>query len=142
MPVIAADQGTAVQGLWVNGGGDAVISIQIKGEKLALVLLKTLDAALIDTENPNSQLQGRAVAGIQLGQGFVFRDGQWRGGEIYDPGSGNTYKGRIKLVNENQLELRGYVGLAAFGRSEKWLRLSVFEKQMTQMLDLEGVSYD
>jgi uncharacterized protein (DUF2147 family) len=44
------------------------------------------------------------------------------GGEILDPDSGTIYKARLKLKDNNELELRGFVGISLFGRTQIWKR--------------------
>ena len=39
----------------------------------------------------------------------------WKGGTIYDPGSGRTYRASLSVVGENRIELRGYVGIPLIG---------------------------
>jgi len=44
-------------------------------------------------------------------------------GEILDPDSGDSYRLRISVIESGQkLEVRGYLGLSFFGRSQIWLR--------------------
>ncbi len=52
------------------------------------------------------------------------RDGDaWRGGEIVDPKTGSIYKARLRVIEEGQkLEVRGFVGVSLFGRTQLWLR--------------------
>ena len=48
----------------------------------------------------------------------------WDGGEILDPNNGKTYKVRMTPIDGGkQLEVRGYIGLAAFGRTQTWIRV-------------------
>lgn len=48
----------------------------------------------------------------------------WGGGKILDPKTGREYKCKMQLVdNGKQLNVRGYVGLPLFGRSQKWIRM-------------------
>lgn len=76
-----------------------------------------------DRRNPNHSLRGRPIVGLQLMNDFeAAGKGRWDGGKVYDPESGKTYKGKITLVNPNRLELRGYVGVSLFGRTEIWTR--------------------
>ena len=45
------------------------------------------------------------------------------GGEILDPDSGDTYRLKISILEAGQkLDVRGYMGIALFGRSQIWLR--------------------
>ena len=46
-------------------------------------------------------------------------------GEILDPDSGDTYRLKITLLDSGKkLDVRGFVGIALFGRSQIWLRES------------------
>ena len=48
----------------------------------------------------------------------------WEGGDILDPGNGKIYKVRLKPVQGGkQLEVRGYIGVPMFGRSQTWIRV-------------------
>ncbi|MGA9335672.1 MAG: DUF2147 domain-containing protein [Rudaea sp.] len=48
----------------------------------------------------------------------------WDGGRILDPESGDIYRCRLRLVDDGkQLQVRGYIGFALFGRSQSWTRM-------------------
>jgi uncharacterized protein (DUF2147 family) len=51
-------------------------------------------------------------------------DGEWKGGDIYDPESGKTYSSYMYLKDRNTLKVRGYVGVSLFGRTETWTRIN------------------
>ena len=44
-------------------------------------------------------------------------------GTIYDPRDGKTYKCRMTLKKDGTLEVRGYLGLALFGKTVVWTRI-------------------
>ncbi len=45
------------------------------------------------------------------------------GGEIVDPDSGKTYHCNAQLVDDGaKLEVRGYIGISLFGRTQTWVR--------------------
>mgnify|MGYP003533693675 FL=1 len=45
-------------------------------------------------------------------------------GKVFDPISGKTYKGKIKLIGGGKrLILRGYLGTALIGRNQTWIRI-------------------
>lgn len=44
------------------------------------------------------------------------------GGTILDPESGVIYKCYLKLLDNNKLKVRGFVGFSIFGRTQYWLR--------------------
>ncbi|MBT8221099.1 MAG: DUF2147 domain-containing protein [Bacteroidia bacterium] len=51
------------------------------------------------------------------------KDGsKWEGGRIMDPENGKTYNCYIKLESQEKLKIRGYIGLAALGRTQYWYR--------------------
>ncbi len=76
-----------------------------------------------DRRNPDTKLRSRPIVGLELMSGFKFAGSQtWDSGHVYDPENGKTYRGKLYLTSTNQLELRGYVGLPIFGRTEVWRR--------------------
>lgn len=52
--------------------------------------------------------------------------GEWENGQILDPESGTVYTSNITISDDpNELEVRGYVGISLFGRSQTWQRIEV-----------------
>jgi uncharacterized protein (DUF2147 family) len=117
-----------IVGVWLSGDGDGWIELRQEGEMLSGYIAgspndKPGDPPRFDVKNPDLNLRERELLGMQFMQGFRY-DGEkrWTGGSIYDPNSGKTYKGNITLVDRDTLKLRGYIGVALFGRSETWTR--------------------
>ena len=53
-------------------------------------------------------------------------EGEWEDGQILDPESGTVYTSTITIADDtNELEVRGYVGISLFGRSQTWQRAEV-----------------
>jgi uncharacterized protein (DUF2147 family) len=51
-------------------------------------------------------------------------EGVWSGGNILDPAKGKTYRAKARLLDGgDKLEVRGYIGIEALGRSQTWVRL-------------------
>ena len=47
----------------------------------------------------------------------------WEGGDILDPNDGKVYKLRLKPVDGGKkLEVRGFIGVALFGKTQTWIR--------------------
>jgi uncharacterized protein (DUF2147 family) len=108
-------------GLWLTANGNAVVQIapcgqDLCGQIVGLVL------------GPNDPMPTDWTGAPQCGL-TIFRtaprvdaNGQvaaWSG-SILDPRNGSQYSARIKLSQPNQLELRGYLGLPIFGRTQTW----------------------
>ena len=95
---------------------------------------------LRDEHNPAEELRDRPVEGLRILNGLEPNgDGEtWVGGEIYDPGSGATYRAKLKVVDENTLELRGYIGIPLIGRSTKWYRVGTAQQRCEQPLASSG----
>jgi uncharacterized protein (DUF2147 family) len=55
--------------------------------------------------------------------GLKRTDSGWEDGEILDPNKGKVYRAKAKLVDGGrQLEVRGFIGVALFGRTQTWIR--------------------
>ncbi|MFN4770693.1 MAG: DUF2147 domain-containing protein, partial [Gemmatimonas sp.] len=67
--------------------------------------------------------RNQPITGLEMIRN-VRRDGNtWGGGELLDPDNGKTY--RIKLTpspDGRTLEVRGFIGISLFGRSQTWRR--------------------
>ncbi len=78
----------------------------------------------VDKQNPNPELRDKPLIGLILFKHFDYGgDNKWVDGEVYDPQSGKTYSCQMTLVSQNQLEVRGYLGLPMFGRTETFTRV-------------------
>lgn len=125
----AAQAANAVIGIWKNGEGTAMVQIYEKSDKFygKIVWLKIPNDAnnkpKTDINNPNEKLQTRPLKGLENLVGFVYKgNGIWEDGTIYDPKNGNDYSCTITLVDNNTLEVRGFVGVSVFGRTDVWKR--------------------
>lgn len=128
LPLSAASTMAGIEGRWLSGDGDGWIEVTIEGDRLVGRIAGSPNdrpggAPRYDELNPDPALRGRPLKGLTIMSGFRYdKDGRWVDGRIYDPNSGNTYKGTIQQVDANTLKLRGYVGISLFGRTETWTR--------------------
>ncbi len=75
-----------------------------------------------DENNPDKAKHNNPIIGLNILTGFVADgDNEWEDGEVYDPENGKTYSCEMTL-NGSTLEVRGYIGVSLFGRTEKWTR--------------------
>lgn len=75
-----------------------------------------------DLKNPNPSLRDRELLGTDLFTNFVYKDGTYEDGKIYDPENGKTYDCKISF-NGKSLKVRGYIGISLFGRTETFQRI-------------------
>ncbi|KQR18288.1 DUF2147 domain-containing protein [Xanthomonas nasturtii] len=69
-------------------------------------------------------LKGKPIKGMTILWGLKA-DGTavWGGGSVLDPAKGKTYKAKITLTEGGKkLQMRGYVGIEALGRTQTWVR--------------------
>ncbi|KQC01765.1 DUF2147 domain-containing protein [Pedobacter sp. Hv1] len=117
-----------VLGKWVNPSGEGQIEIYKKGDKYfgKLAWIKEPNdekgKPKTDLKNPNADLRSKPILGLEILKDFVFEDGKWTDGTIYDPKTGKTYSCNLNIKNDGQLNIRGYVGISLIGRSESWKR--------------------
>lgn len=118
-----------ITGTWLSQKKDGKIEIYKSGNEYAGKLVwasKMYEPDGItskkDKNNPNEQLRSRNLKDLPMLSGFVFKNGTWTDGRIYDPESGKTYRSIIKLTN-NKLNIRGYIGISLFGRTTEWTRV-------------------
>jgi len=137
-PLCTAADPDEAAGLWRTVDGKAVVEVYRCGEALCgrIVWLKepVKDGAPVrDDKNPVDTLRGRPVVGLTIMEGFVYDDErEWIGGTIYDPESGDIYSAKMFLKDDQTLELRGYVLLPLFGRSELWTRLDALPSSASE----------
>lgn len=84
-----------------------------------------LDAAKRDgvCEKCTDDRRGQKVLGMEILRRLKPDGDHWDGGEILDPEAGSTYRCTLRLENGGQtLVVRGYLGMAMFGRTQRWQR--------------------
>ena len=78
----------------------------------------------VDRNNSNTSLRSRALVGLELMGDYLFEDGIWRNGHIYNPRNGKTYRSNLRLTKKGTLKVRGYIGFSWLGGSSVWRRVS------------------
>ena len=78
-----------------------------------------------DRHNPNAALRARPRCGLEILTGFRrLTENTWADGQIYNPGDGQTYNGKLNLESDGSLGIRGFVGMSIFGKTIEWVRPS------------------
>ncbi len=125
------DKADKINGVWLSGSGKAKVKIA-KDPKTGkyegrIVWLRDpkdeVGKAKIDKNNPEESLKSRPLLGLKILREFDYKgDGLWENGMIYDPENGSDYNCTINLKDENTLEVRGFIGVSVFGRTDEWTR--------------------
>lgn len=118
-------------GVWQPSDGRSYVKIEKIGNKFygkVVWLKEPLDEKgnpRMDDNNPDKSLRSTPLKGYRILKDFVYNKNEeiWEDGTIYDPKNGTTYNCKIELKDDNQIEVRGYVGTAVFGRTDVWTRL-------------------
>lgn len=123
---------TSPAGLWRNVDDET-------GQAKALVRVAESDGVYtgriekILTDRPDAVCdlctdarKGQRVQGMTIIEGMRASEsgeGLFDGGSILDPNNGKVYRSRMQLRDGgHKLEVRGYVGVPLFGRSQTWVR--------------------
>ena len=127
---LAVENPDAIVGVWKTGEGNAMVKIYKNGDKYqgrVVWLKEPIDPETgkpkLDKNNADPSARTKLVLGLINIWGFVSKgDNVWEDGNIYDPKNGNTYSSTMKLINNNSLEVRGYIGVSIIGRTDTWTR--------------------
>ena len=103
---------------------DSYIKIYPKNGKAYAKIIKIIDknrqnAVCNKCEGKN---KNKPILGMTILYGLTKKDNEWSNGKILDPRNGKLYNCYIKLEEKNKLKIRGYIGLAFFGRTTYWHR--------------------
>ena len=128
--------GDDIIGLWEPSSGKARVKINKIGNKYfgKIVWLKEpidpkTKKAKVDKNNPNEKLTSVPLRGSRILKDFIYSgENEWSKGTIYDPESGSTYSCVINK-KKDVLNIRGYVGIKALGRTDTWKRIKLKKKK-------------
>ena len=127
------DAGDRLIGVWEPSHGKARVKIEKIGAKYygKIVWLRepndpNTGQPKVDKNNPDEALRTTPLRGYRLLKDFVHGGGnEWVDGSIYDPENGSTYSCVITAKDENTLDIRGYIGVKALGRTDVWKRMQL-----------------
>lgn len=123
-----------ITGTWKNiddktGSSKAILEIrqEANGTFTAKVIKITPRPGYTPKEtciNCPAPYTNKPILGMDVLTGLKYVEGlNFSGGKIIDPLSGNIYSMKAKLSpNGKRLNLRGYVGISALGRSQTWIK--------------------
>lgn len=121
-PALASDP----TGLWQTPTNGGQVRITRCGQALCGALVTSdhirTDPNARDTHNKNEAQRTRTLRGLPMLSGFTGGPTEWRGGSVYNPADGGTYRGTITMTNDNTLRLRGCI-VAPLCKTQTWTRV-------------------
>jgi uncharacterized protein (DUF2147 family) len=127
----AAAQAPSPVGLWQtlneSGQREGLVRItevdgELRGHVVSVYSPPAPSADPLCEECPG-ELKNKPVVGLQILSGLRWDGERYSGGEILDPDNGRLYRCTLRLVDEGRkLEVRGFIGISLFGRTQTWLR--------------------
>lgn len=118
-------------GVWEPSHGKGRVKIEKIGDKFygkVVWIKEPIDPETgqkkLDKNNPDASLRTRPRLGLRVLKDFNYvSNGAWENGTIYDPENGSTYNCKITMRDVNTLDIRGYIGVSVFGRTDVWKRV-------------------
>jgi uncharacterized protein (DUF2147 family) len=107
-----------------TGNIDSIIEVYEKdGKAFAKVIeIKGSTRKNAVCEKCEDENKNKPILGLNILTGLQKNEDEWSGGNILDPRNGRIYNCYIKLIKPNKLKIRGYIGLALFGKTAYWER--------------------
>jgi uncharacterized protein (DUF2147 family) len=134
--IVLAASGSPV-GLWktiddVTGKPKAIVRITESSGVLQGNIIKIFPTPGYDQNERcdacEGSLHNQRIVGMTILRGLKADEsnpGRWARGKILDPHNGKSYHCSIQLSNDaNSLNVRGYIGISLFGRSQTWGRMN------------------
>lgn len=121
---------TSPAGLWKThddkGKPTGYVRVQENNGVFTGVIEKGLDT---DKEEKyctacKDERKDQRLIGMTMMKNVKVKGDTYEGSEILDPFSGNTYKVKLTLKEAgNKMEVRGFVGVSLFGKTQVWERV-------------------
>lgn len=111
--------------------GKILTIVQLYKDKDGTFSGKIVHIYKVKGQHPNDKcvacdgdLKNKPIMGLRIIYGMQKESAtEWVGGRALDPTSGKVYRAKMTLIDNGcKLNLRGYIGLPLFGRTETWLR--------------------
>ena len=119
-----------IQGKWIQSNDEdiakSILNLYIDNNKLYAQVYEIID---IDNkkavcEECTRKNKDKPIEGMVIVEGLTFEDDNWQDGKILDPNNGKYYKCYIEIIDKNTINVRGYIGISFFGRSQIWKRVT------------------
>ena len=81
---------------------------------------------ILDDQNKDKALRSRPLVGVNIFYDFLIKDADqkvFKGGKVYDPRRGKTYKSKLRLNDDGTLRVEGCLAFICDG--ESWRPLDI-----------------
>jgi uncharacterized protein (DUF2147 family) len=89
---------------------------------------------LTDRYNPDPAKRHHSLLGMVYLKGFVYRNGEYVNGTIYNPDNGNTYSAKLWMDGEH-LMMRGFIGISLIGKTERLENADECRRSLDECID-------
>jgi uncharacterized protein (DUF2147 family) len=126
-----------ITGLWQqidekSGQVHSLLHIEIKAGEAGATIVKGYPVLAGRQLEPNplcricpGEFKNKPLIGMRLMWGLKGEGGDWDGGKILDPDEGKIYDVKLGLSEDgSNLDVRGYLGVSVFGRTQTWRRFN------------------
>jgi uncharacterized protein (DUF2147 family) len=131
MSAQAQQQIKAPTGLWLTENERSVIDLhQCPGTKELCGKIHWIikDGMQFDTKNPDASKHTRPLCGLTILSGLKMdNEGNWQGGKVYKADEGDTYDAKMTVLSPDKVEMRGFMGVSLFGKTQTWKRVSAVD---------------
>lgn len=121
-----------VLGDWTTYGDDgreaqAVIRLtsddgELRGQIVRLLPTEGYPDPTFRCDDCQGRYQGVDLRTVPLFEDMRWNGGEFSGGRIVDPESAKSYRAIVRLDEPDRLEVRGFIGIRALGRTQVWRR--------------------
>ena len=128
--VVTTVRSQSVVGKWKTiddetGKAKSIVEIY---EKSGKIFGKVLDILEIENRNRicsncSGEDKNKPILGMVIIKGLTKETNQYTNGKILDPKNGKLYQCYITLESKDKLKVRGFIGIALFGRTQYWYRV-------------------
>ena len=127
-----------IVGYWLVESRDAVIQIEQQGDQYEGRIVWQLHdtygpedgpelsgKTVTDRKNPDPALRSRPLTGLRMLWGLRFDPDRaaWVDGRVYNSDNGKVYHCEIRMLSNDRLRLRGYIGVTLLGGNTMWTRV-------------------
>lgn len=120
-------------GLWrtiddLTGKPRSLVRILDSGDGVLVGRIEKILDPQVDHPDPvcercDDDRKNQPIIGLEIIRGLKPHGGHWADGRILNPEDGKIYHLKATPVDAgNKLEMRGYIGLPMFGRTQTWIR--------------------